>query len=397
MCANIKLYNMEEGVISMSNTVSVTLTDEEYKTVVEEANKVGLSISQYVKRYPIGGDDFKVRYGYLREHAVKQPIGKKFTVMSLFPDWNSIERGVKLSLGRNFYHLVKRNELYPVVPVGKNSSNVQLYVVKRNYFLELNNIADINRLSYGESDFEVDKKNKQLYEDMMSFWNVQSGSFNVKKIQQKIYGDVIKGFSIHQENTNIRMTCDYIGPSRYYAKQHKIHEKEILDYIVKSREFGGHTLWPSKLIRISRTDKKGNFIMKSINTGRSYCFRERIDYTLFDIQNWFYGEYERMHKHFREILEGNKNWLSGFGEGKVGYKNFIHFFVFTDFVDDKTYKPYDLLSFDRSKQTYGNTITNHPNNFNYVPNSKPEFEKYIEGCLYAINKRTKRINDLHSF
>lgn len=50
--------------------------------------------------------------------------------MSLFEDWDDIPRGVKLSLGRNFYHLVKRKaeEVKQIRATSKNSSNIQLYV-----------------------------------------------------------------------------------------------------------------------------------------------------------------------------------------------------------------------------------------------------------------------------
>lgn len=114
----------------MSVNVSITLTDEEYAEVVRQAPQKGLTIAQYVKRFPIGSDAFETRYSYLKQKALGQPCGIPFTVMSLFQDWENIERGIKLSLGRNFYHLVKREGLLPVVPAGKNSSNVQLYVVK---------------------------------------------------------------------------------------------------------------------------------------------------------------------------------------------------------------------------------------------------------------------------
>lgn len=46
----------------------------------------------------------------------------------LVPRLVDIDKGTKLSLGRNFYHMVKRGELDGVKPAGKNSSNVQLYV-----------------------------------------------------------------------------------------------------------------------------------------------------------------------------------------------------------------------------------------------------------------------------
>lgn len=114
----------------MSNQVVVTLTDKEYSEVVKLSKEKGLSISQYVKRYSIGNVDFDSLYNCLRIKAIKQPVNKPFTVMSLFTDWNKIDRGVKLSLGRCFYNLVKSGELPGVEPAGKNSSNVQLYVVK---------------------------------------------------------------------------------------------------------------------------------------------------------------------------------------------------------------------------------------------------------------------------
>ncbi|CAB1254259.1 conserved protein of unknown function [Ruminococcaceae bacterium BL-6] len=115
----------------MSFTVSVTLTDDEYAKVEEKAKDKGLTIAQYVKRYPIGGDDFDSRYAYLKTKAVNKRPGEPFTVMSIFSDWEDIDRGTKLSLGRNFYHLVKRGELPPVKPDGKSSSNVQLYIIEK--------------------------------------------------------------------------------------------------------------------------------------------------------------------------------------------------------------------------------------------------------------------------
>lgn len=114
----------------MSVNVTVTLSDEEYAEALKQALHKGLTIAQYVKRFPIGSDEFENRYAFLKQKALEQPIEIPFTVMSLFQDWDHIERGIRLSLGRNFYHLVKRREFLPVVPAGKNSSNVQLYIVK---------------------------------------------------------------------------------------------------------------------------------------------------------------------------------------------------------------------------------------------------------------------------
>ena len=125
---HIRLYNLiRKWVKTMSYQVVVTLTDAEYDDVVRKAENKAISIAQYVKKYPISVDEFDVRYEYLKNKALEMPIGEPFTVMSIFEDWNCIPRGIKLSLGRNFYHYVKRGELTGVEPVGKNSSNVQLY------------------------------------------------------------------------------------------------------------------------------------------------------------------------------------------------------------------------------------------------------------------------------
>ena len=40
----------------MSHTVSVTLTDDEYEEALQKSREIGLDISQYVKRYNIGGE-----------------------------------------------------------------------------------------------------------------------------------------------------------------------------------------------------------------------------------------------------------------------------------------------------------------------------------------------------
>ena len=113
----------------MAKTVSVTLSDKQYEWVKKEAEKEKISTSQFVKTHSIVDDEFETRYEYLREQALKQEINKPFTVMSLFPDWFDIDLGTRLSLGRNFYHLVKRGDKN-IEPFGKNSSNIQLYVRK---------------------------------------------------------------------------------------------------------------------------------------------------------------------------------------------------------------------------------------------------------------------------
>ena len=119
----------------MSYIVSVTLTDREYSEVKKAAEEKGLTISQYVKRYPISDDEFNLQYEFLKNESLKTEKDVPFSVMSVFGDkWDTIPRGIRLSLGRNFYHLVKRGELKGIITAGKSIYNIQMYVRKWNNY-----------------------------------------------------------------------------------------------------------------------------------------------------------------------------------------------------------------------------------------------------------------------
>ncbi|WP_102264464.1 DUF1413 domain-containing protein [Mesobacillus jeotgali] len=120
----------------MSVVIPITLTDSEYKTIVKESSEKGLTPAQYLKHKAVSHTEFEIRYEYLRKTVLKIPSGHVFTVMSIFSDWNSIERGIKLSLGRNFYHLIKRGGLPEIKAYGKNSSNIQLYIKRENKMMD---------------------------------------------------------------------------------------------------------------------------------------------------------------------------------------------------------------------------------------------------------------------
>lgn len=115
----------------MSVNVQITLSNTEYEKIKKDAAEKGLTPAQYIKHCAVDDSEFESRYDYLKQQALHFPEGQVFTVMSIFSDWNEIELGIRLSLGRTFYHLVKRGGLSPVIPAGKNSNNVQLYMVKK--------------------------------------------------------------------------------------------------------------------------------------------------------------------------------------------------------------------------------------------------------------------------
>lgn len=110
--------------------ISVPLTKAEHELAKKLAKEHGLPLAQCVKQFPLCDQVFEERFETLKQRAAAQPVGKPFTVMSLFDDWGTLDRGLKLSLGRTFYHLVRSGKLPAVRPAGKNSSNVQLYEVE---------------------------------------------------------------------------------------------------------------------------------------------------------------------------------------------------------------------------------------------------------------------------
>ena len=107
--------------------ISVTLTAEEFALAKALSKERGLPLAQCVKQFPLCDKVFETRFETLKQRAAARPAGQPFTVMSLFDDWNTLDRGLKLSLGRTFYHLVRGGNLPGVRPAGKNSSNIQLY------------------------------------------------------------------------------------------------------------------------------------------------------------------------------------------------------------------------------------------------------------------------------
>lgn len=115
----------------MSHQVVVTLTDAEFTSVKSLANSKGISLAQHIKRYAITDDDeFDARYDFLKKEAVKQSCSTPFTVMSLFgEEWEKIDRGVKLRLGRTFNHCVIGGKVPHVRTAGKTASRIQQYIV----------------------------------------------------------------------------------------------------------------------------------------------------------------------------------------------------------------------------------------------------------------------------
>lgn len=109
-------------------TITVTLSNSQYKDVVFISSQMGLTVEQYAKRRIID-DQFCQLYYYLIQKTKKLPIGSRFRVMDLFPNWHAIPRSTRMSLGLHFYHLVNRGGINGIILRGKNKLGTQLYEI----------------------------------------------------------------------------------------------------------------------------------------------------------------------------------------------------------------------------------------------------------------------------
>lgn len=258
-----------------------------------------------------------------------------------------------------------------------------------NYFIELN--PDYNKENFNVNNaIAVDSKSKALIKNMKIFLINQFKEYNIPFSEHDIdiyYDDYYETYGL--EVFKRRVTCDYLGPSTYYVSQ-KFNNAYILKIIIACRIFGGHMLWPSSLSGIGRFDNNGNEITKSINTARSYCLKERLDYTIFEIREWYINSGDNGTPIFQMVLESNRDWFERFGKGEDGYKKFLNVFILQDFVHPDTLLPYDFESFN--ERGYDKIIQKKKRYINdYIPSDNKSYKNYINGTINALEKRDKRI------
>jgi hypothetical protein len=87
-----------------SKNIQVTYTEEEIAEIKKCAFEKGLTLAMYVKTKSLENSEFMERFTYLCDEVEKLEEGTKFEIKAVFgTKWNQIEKGMRLSLGRNFY------------------------------------------------------------------------------------------------------------------------------------------------------------------------------------------------------------------------------------------------------------------------------------------------------
>lgn len=248
-----------------------------------------------------------------------------------------------------------------------------------NYFLEKNS-ALFNEIPF-TIKYEIDNS-PSLKKDISAYLN----NANKGHKYRIIYDEKDNAINQTIDNITYNLGVDYIGPSRYFLEKDGIKEDVIMLICIATRYIGGHILFPTTRYSVGNQQK-------SLNEIRSYRFKERLDYFLFELKRWYNGENKV--EASKNVFESNKKWFLQF----KSFKGYIDYFLLNDFVDTN-YDIYDLSSYDGSKNKYKNIILDQPS-VKYTGNYQLDLEKsyipkvysnYVLGCIKAIKNRTSRIN-----
>jgi hypothetical protein len=109
--------------------ISFGVTFEEYKNIDSEAKNAGMSISMFCKS-KILDTAFYENYQLLLKKVSNLPSSiTKFSVSDLFDNeqWKNIPRGVRLSIGKQFYNMVKNHIIKNIKIEGFGTSKTMRY------------------------------------------------------------------------------------------------------------------------------------------------------------------------------------------------------------------------------------------------------------------------------
>ena len=228
--------------------------------------------------------------------------------------------------------------------------------------------------------------NPQFYSDITKFLTKQKGNYFDKELEfkeptksRKKPGD--RTITVQKdENDYLYLTSDQFGFSAnkkgiYDEKNHKLNEKyPFVKYVknggVKSlvgetiwntRTIGGSFLWPKVKVQgkreswVSTYNTERGVGNNPVHVDDDFYIEDRVDLTLYEIKEFYEAyieskDYDSVKKNMSKdslILRYSDSkeifiWLSLFGT----FENYVDFFCFNDFVNNKDdkYYPKDIFS-----------------------------------------------------
>lgn len=110
--------------------VQILFAKDEFDQLQEEADKLGLTVPLYIRGEVLKDDIFGKYYQKLIDKVNALPSGTKFNIRALFGVEWTMDKGIKLNLGKTFNGRVDNGAVDNVVCIGRDSSNVMWYQKK---------------------------------------------------------------------------------------------------------------------------------------------------------------------------------------------------------------------------------------------------------------------------
>jgi len=222
------------------------------------------------------------------------------------------------------------------------------------------------------NSLDPDSDSKELYEDLTNIFFSRKSLGDIDCISAEVkvqqYGTAPEYYTIFIDNDDILLSPDYIGPSKYWAHEAHLSDNEIMDFLMISREIGGHIVFPrgtrpAPTVNQARGGKKGYF--------------DRFDVTLFAIKSWFEC---RRETRLSEAIEGSKKWFNRFRD----FNHFISFFKLEMFLTPDG----EVLDLVNSDLVQGKAVVLTTEQIS-IPQEHDEYRRFVENSNLLIKKRTK--------
>lgn len=244
---------------------------------------------------------------------------------------------------------------------------------------------------------DADGCSNRLYRDLLRIWS--------KDEILKLHIEDSAKFNL-VNYYGVRLSCDYIAPSRVWAHYVGIEDREIGEYLLYARTIGGHMIWPVHRIPTINTARAG---------GGSLF--DRIDLALYEIQRFYLRNVDKSKfpQSLWNVLHNDIEitFLLSFSNnqyGKEAFKTIIDFWLLQDFVMDDEKEDYRIISLATSVENVKIPVSEHepilPGNTSNIwwkdivsgnINEKNKeilrdaYRKYADNLIKLIQKRSKRI------
>jgi hypothetical protein len=117
---------MSEKIISFGVSI------QEFNKIQDRAKQENMSIAMYCKSIILPESEFTKYYDYLIDKIKTFPPNITFTIRDIMKDemWNTIPKGVKLAIGRQFYSQVHSRIIDYIDIVGYGAAKTMRYSKK---------------------------------------------------------------------------------------------------------------------------------------------------------------------------------------------------------------------------------------------------------------------------